>query len=319
MKTKTPLRADTHLVSCSGGLILPGSLIPQREATSPCWNLWIRTEKQWSCSRNALGNRRRKKGADYRIIGARSVCHTSFSWMFFFFFFSWKTNFMSDKICSRYHFQGPCGTTVPEALSPHPSESEKLIWNVKLRGKTYDFRIKVSFAKRRLILLPFNVRMSNPRVMIWFGCIYLNPLHQNTIRVVTEAICIRCGKIIIAHKQFRAKIDSHKWLIKKCNWSQQNLTSTRNPLRRRQECIHYPSSHKRNAFVTHHLPFLLLTGPFFSPWKKNSSMELAVIWGNFSCSDLACSDLACSDLGHSDLAHSDLARSDLARFYRYCL
>ncbi len=35
---------------------------------------------------------------------------------------------------------------------------------------------------------------------------------------------------------------------------------------------------------------------------KNSSMELAVIWGNFSCSDMACSDLA-----HSDLAHSDLA------------
>ncbi len=35
---------------------------------------------------------------------------------------------------------------------------------------------------------------------------------------------------------------------------------------------------------------------------KNSSMELAVIWGNFSCSDLACSDLACSDLAHSDLS-----------------
>ncbi len=35
---------------------------------------------------------------------------------------------------------------------------------------------------------------------------------------------------------------------------------------------------------------------------KNSSMELSVIWGNFSCSDLACSDLACSDLAHSDLA-----------------
>ena len=43
---------------------------------------------------------------------------------------------------------------------------------------------------------------------------------------------------------------------------------------------------------------------------KNSSMELAVIWGNFSCSDLAYSDLAHSDLAHSDLAHSDLARSD---------
>ncbi len=40
---------------------------------------------------------------------------------------------------------------------------------------------------------------------------------------------------------------------------------------------------------------------------KNSSMELSVIWGNFTCSDLACSDLACSDLAHSDLAHSDLA------------
>ncbi len=54
--------------------------------------------------------------------------------------------------------------------------------------------------------------------------------------------------------------------------------------------------------------------------EKNSSMELTVIWGNFSCSDLACSDLACSDLGHSDLAcsdlgHSDLAHSDLARFF----
>ncbi len=63
---------------------------------------------------------------------------------------------------------------------------------------------------------------------------------------------------------------------------------------------------------------------------KNSSMELAVIWGNFSCSDLAysdlahsdlahsdlaCSDLAHSDLAHSDLAHSDLARSDLGRFF----
>ncbi len=36
---------------------------------------------------------------------------------------------------------------------------------------------------------------------------------------------------------------------------------------------------------------------------KNSSMELTVIWGNFSCSNLACSDLACSDLAHSDLGH----------------
>ncbi len=42
---------------------------------------------------------------------------------------------------------------------------------------------------------------------------------------------------------------------------------------------------------------------------KNSSMELAVIWINFSCSDLACSDLACSDLACSDLGHSDLACS----------
>ncbi len=59
---------------------------------------------------------------------------------------------------------------------------------------------------------------------------------------------------------------------------------------------------------------------YFACWWKNSSMELAVIWGNFTCSDLACSDLACSslacsDLGHSDLAHSDLARSDLAHFF----
>ncbi len=50
---------------------------------------------------------------------------------------------------------------------------------------------------------------------------------------------------------------------------------------------------------------------------KNSSMEIVVICGNFSCSDLACSDLACSDLGHSELTcsvlgHSDLAHSDLA-------
>ncbi len=51
-------------------------------------------------------------------------------------------------------------------------------------------------------------------------------------------------------------------------------------------------------------------GIFFT--IKNSSMELAVIWGNFSCSDLACSDLACSDVAHSDLAYSDLAHSDLA-------
>ncbi len=40
----------------------------------------------------------------------------------------------------------------------------------------------------------------------------------------------------------------------------------------------------------------------FSQWKI-SSIELAVIWGNFSCSDLACSDLACSDLACSDLGH----------------
>ena len=44
-------------------------------------------------------------------------------------------------------------------------------------------------------------------------------------------------------------------------------------------------------------PTLMLKG---SAWK-NSSMELAVIWGNFSCSDLACSDLANSDLACSDL------------------
>ncbi len=50
--------------------------------------------------------------------------------------------------------------------------------------------------------------------------------------------------------------------------------------------------------------------------EENSSMELAVIWGNFSCSDLACSDLACSDLACSDLAHSNLAHSDLG--YIFC-
>ena len=44
--------------------------------------------------------------------------------------------------------------------------------------------------------------------------------------------------------------------------------------------------------------------------RKNSSLELTVIWGNFTCSDLACSDLP-----YSDLAHSDLACSDLARFF----
>ncbi len=38
--------------------------------------------------------------------------------------------------------------------------------------------------------------------------------------------------------------------------------------------------------------------------RKNSSMELAVVWGNFGCSDLA----------HSDLGHSDLACSDLGHF-----
>ncbi len=37
-------------------------------------------------------------------------------------------------------------------------------------------------------------------------------------------------------------------------------------------------------------------------------MELAVIWGNFSCSELACSDLACSDLAHSNLAHFFLSK-----------
>ncbi len=53
----------------------------------------------------------------------------------------------------------------------------------------------------------------------------------------------------------------------------------------------------------------------FGHFFKNSSMELVVIWGNFSCTDLACSDLACSDLACSDLAHSDLARSDLGCFF----
>ncbi len=49
---------------------------------------------------------------------------------------------------------------------------------------------------------------------------------------------------------------------------------------------------------------------------KNSSMELAVIWGNFSCSDLAHSDLA-----HSDFACSNLACSDLAHWFGslFCL
>ncbi len=59
--------------------------------------------------------------------------------------------------------------------------------------------------------------------------------------------------------------------------------------------------------------------PTFDP-TKNSSMELAVIWGNFGCSDLACSDLVCSDLACSGLAHShlvcsDLAHSDLGHIY----
>ncbi len=36
--------------------------------------------------------------------------------------------------------------------------------------------------------------------------------------------------------------------------------------------------------------------------EKYRSMELAVIWGNFSFSNLGCSDLGCSDLGCSDLA-----------------
>ncbi len=49
--------------------------------------------------------------------------------------------------------------------------------------------------------------------------------------------------------------------------------------------------------------------------KQNSLMELAVIWGHFSCSDLACYDLACSDLACSELACSDLAHSDLGPFF----
>ncbi len=44
-------------------------------------------------------------------------------------------------------------------------------------------------------------------------------------------------------------------------------------------------------------------------------MELAVIRGNFSFSDLGCSDLGCSDLGCSDLGYSDLACSDLGNFF----
>ncbi len=45
--------------------------------------------------------------------------------------------------------------------------------------------------------------------------------------------------------------------------------------------------------------------------EKNSSMELAVIWGNFGFSDLGC-----FDLGWSDLACSDLACSDLGHFFK---
>ncbi len=53
--------------------------------------------------------------------------------------------------------------------------------------------------------------------------------------------------------------------------------------------------------------------------NKNSSVELMVIWGHFSFSDLACSDLAlaCYDLACSDLACSDLACSDLGHFFFY--
>ncbi len=53
---------------------------------------------------------------------------------------------------------------------------------------------------------------------------------------------------------------------------------------------------------------------------KNSSTELAVIWGNFGfsdsgCFDLGCSDLACSDWAYSDWACFDLACSNLGHFF----
>ncbi len=47
---------------------------------------------------------------------------------------------------------------------------------------------------------------------------------------------------------------------------------------------------------------------------KNSSMELAVISGNFGCSDLACSDLA-----HNDLAHFDLGCFFVSKFLLFSL
>ena len=46
-------------------------------------------------------------------------------------------------------------------------------------------------------------------------------------------------------------------------------------------------------------------------------MELAVIWGNFSCSDVACSDLACSDLACSDLGHIIYQNSSLFTFAKF--
>ncbi len=46
---------------------------------------------------------------------------------------------------------------------------------------------------------------------------------------------------------------------------------------------------------------------FMFLWPKNSSMELAVIWGN--------SDFPHSDFAHSDFAHSDFAHSDFSHFF----
>ncbi len=82
-------------------------------------------------------------------------------------------------------------------------------------------------------------------------------------------------------------------------------------LRTKDESVIKPVAVKEKRLI-----YIFLTrkeeSGLFSCKGKNSSMELAVIWGNFSCSDLACSDLACSDMAHSDLAHTDLAHSDLA-------
>ncbi len=46
--------------------------------------------------------------------------------------------------------------------------------------------------------------------------------------------------------------------------------------------------------------------------KKNSSMELAMIWGN---SDISHSDFTHSDFTHSDFTHSDFTHSDFSHFF----